>query len=210
MVEILNALNWRYATKQYDATKKVSDHDLNELLEVMRLAPSSYGVQQWKFIVVKDQKLREELKKVAYGQAPVTDASHLIVLAARTTFTVENIDEYMQSIAEVRGMPVNALDGFKQYIVNFIHGKSAETLKHWNQRQLYIPLGMAIEAAALKNIDSTPMEGFDPAAVDTILGLDKEGFVSTAFLALGYRSSNDQAAHYKKARFPKNKVVEFR
>lgn len=209
-MDILKALNWRYATKEYDTTKKISDKDFDEIIEAMRLAPSSYGVQQWKFIVAKDVKLRQELRKAAYGQSPVTDASHIIVLAARTNFTEQDINELLQSIAQTRGLSIETLDPFKQMLLNHIKGKSAETLKHWNQRQVYIPLGFGLETAALKNIDATPMEGFNPKAMDAVLGLEKEGYTSTVLLALGYRSANDKAMHYKKFRFPKNRVVDIR
>ena len=210
MTDILNALNWRYATKEYDKTKKISDHDFDEILEAMRLSPSSFGIQPWRFIVVKTPELRQELQKVAYGQSPITDASHIIVLAAKNNLTLHNVDEYIHSIAETRGIPLDSLDGFKQYIVGSMQGKSQEQLKIWNQKQVYIALGIGLETAALKGIDATPMEGFDPAGVDKVLGLEKEGYASTVLLALGYRSVNDKAAHYKKARFAKKQITEFR
>lgn len=205
--DIISALNWRYATKSFDPLKKVSETDLNTILESMRLSASSFGLQPWKFVVVSNPALRTKIRAAAWDQAQITDASHLIVLVVRKDINAALVDTYMKSIADTRGMQVSDLKGFADMIKGSITAKGPEGAQAWAARQVYIPLGTALLSAATMGIDACPMEGFDPAQVDTILGLDKLGLQSLAFLTLGYRSAADTTAVYKKARFTKNDVV---
>lgn len=205
--DIISALNWRYATKGFDPLKKVSEADFNTIVESMRLSASSFGLQPWKFVVVSNPALRTKMRAAAWDQAQVTDASHLIVLAVRKDINAALVDTYMKSIAVTRGMQVSDLKGFADMIKGSITAKGPEGAQAWAARQVYIPLGTALLSAATMGIDACPMEGFDPAQVDTILGLDKLGLQSLAFLTLGYRSATDTTAAYKKARFAKNDVV---
>lgn len=203
-MNITQALGWRYATKKFDTAKKISTPDFNELLEVLRLAPSSFGLQPWKFIVVKDAALRTQLKGAAWNQAQITDASHLIVLCARTDMDASFVRKYIEHTAQVRKASVESLKGFEDMMLGSIKARSAHLIE-WNKHQVYLALGMLLEAAALKGIDACPMEGFDPAQFDKIL--DLKDCTSAVVCALGYRATDDDAANYVKVRFPKSDVI---
>lgn len=204
---IIKALNWRYAVKEFDPKKKVSDEDFSEILEAARLSPSSYGLQPWKFIVVNDPGLRKQIRAAAWDQTKVTEASKLIVLTVNKKVNAEYVDHYIAAIAKERGITAESLKGFADMIKGDIAGRSAEGVLAWSSRQVYIPLGIILETAALKNIDACPMEGFDPKKVDEILGLNRLGLGSIAMVAVGYRSDKDTAAKDKKVRFCKEEVV---
>ena len=205
--DIISALNWRYATKAFDTTKKVSDTDFNTIIESMRLSASSFGLQPWKFVVVSNPEVRAQIRAAAWDQTQVTDASHFIILTARKDVNEAFVDTFVSSVAKTRGMQVSDLVGYSDMMKGSIKGKSPEALRAWVARQVYIPLGTALLTAATLGVDACPMEGFDPAQVDTILGLDKLGLESLAFLAIGYRSADDKTAAYKKVRFAKSEVV---
>ena len=207
MKPIIEKLNWRYATKQFDPTKKVSNEDFDAIIEAARLAPSSFGLQPWKFIIVNDKKMREELKKHAWGQSQVTDASHFIVFATQETMTPADVERYVQDIANQRKADIKTLDSYKQMMLGSIEGKTKDYLFNWNARQTYLALGQATAVAASLEIDTCPMEGFDPVKFDEHLGLAKKGLRSLACLAVGYRSKDDKAAHMKKVRYPRKHVV---
>lgn len=204
---ILDALHWRYATKHFDSTKKVSEEDVQTLCEAMRLSPSSFGFQPWKFVVVTDPDLRKKLREAAYGQAQVTDASHLIVMCAKNTLTEEDIRKFVRYTETVRGLVPHSLEGAEQMMLGSLKRMTPGDIVHWNKRQLYLPLGSILTLAALKGIDACPMEGFDSAAVTSLLNLTNEGFTAVAFCALGYRSPEDKYADAKKSRFPADTVI---
>ncbi len=163
MTNIIQALNWRYATKKFDANRKVSDPDLNEILEAGRLAPSSFGLQPWKFVVITDNKLREKLKEATWSQPQVCDASHLVVLAVRTDVDAKYIRDYVKKIAEVRKVSIESLKEYENMMLGAVEGgsKNAASVIEWSTRQVYIALGFMLETAALKGIDACPMEGFE-------------------------------------------------
>lgn len=204
---ITEALAWRYATKEFDSSKKIDDATLDLLLESMRLTASSYGLQPWKFIVVDDPAIRAQLKTVAWEQSQVVDASHLIVLARPTEITLATVEKYIAHIAQVRGIPAETLDGFKSMIADTVSRRSQEELANWASRQIYIALGTLLETAALLGIDGCPMEGFDNAKFDEILGLKEKGLASVVICPIGHRSDNDKMAALPKVRFPKEEVV---
>ncbi|MBS3083766.1 NAD(P)H-dependent oxidoreductase [Candidatus Pacearchaeota archaeon] len=210
MSEILKALNWRYATQVFDQNKKVSENDLNELLETMRLSPSSFGLQPWKFIVVENKELRKEIREVAFNQPKVTDASHLIVLCSKTDITEEYIKQYIKDTAETRNISIDSLKGFEDMMINFRKLHNNESIKDWAKKQTYIALGILLQTAAIKGIDAGPMEGFDPNGVDEILNLKKEDLTSTVLCAIGYRSKEDKTSNYKKVRHSISKAIETR
>lgn len=210
MSDIIQALNWRYATKEYDPTKKISEKDFNELLEVIRLAPSSFGLQPWKFVVVENKELRNKVREQAWNQSQVTDASHLIVFCAKTDVPEEYIKQFIIDTAQIRNISTESLKGYEDMMLGFRKGHTKESINEWSKRQTYIPLGMILQAAALKKIDATPMEGFSPEGVNEVLNLKKEGFTSVALCALGYRSENDKTINYKKVRHNQSKVIEKR
>lgn len=204
--QILESLNWRYATKQYDSSRVVAPNDLETLLEVMRLAPSSAGIQPWKFLIVTDPQVRQELRAAGYGQPQFTDASHLIIFCRRTDLDSGIVTQLVQKTAEVRKQKVAELDGLRELAAGTISSKEGQQLDSWAARQVYIPLGMLLESAALLRIDASPMEGFDPAAFDKILKLKEKNLASVVVCALGYRSADDKYSAAKKVRFAQEDV----
>ncbi len=207
--EIIEALSWRYATKLFDASKKISEKNWKTLEEALRLAPSSYGLQPWRFIVVQNADIRKKLREVAWNQPQITDASHLVVFTTRDKIDESFVQSYIDKIAAVRGVPKPSLDGFKNAMVgDVVKGPRASQIKTWTQRQAYIAIGFLLETAALLHIDACPMEGLDTAAFDKILKLDGTGWGSVAVVTLGYRSDKDQLATAKKVRFDKSQVIQ--
>lgn len=206
--DIIKALNYRYATKVFDLEKKVSSEDFEELLEVLRLTPSSYGLQAWKFIIVNDVEKRKLLAKASYGQNQVSESSHLIALCAKTSFSDADVLKYVELMAKERGTTVDKLKGFSDMLKGSISSRNEHELISWNKKQTYIALGFLMEAAALKGIDTCPMEGFDSKEVDKILSLKEKGLTIATLCPIGYRSDTDKNATIKKVRFSKSHLVE--
>ncbi|PIF30850.1 nitroreductase [Flavobacterium sp. 9] len=200
MSTLLENLNWRYATKKFDATKKISAEDLNTLKEAVRLSASSYGLQPYKVIIVENPEIREQLKAAGYGQTQITDASQLFIFANDLNAGAESVDAYIQDISETRGVPVDALGGFADMMKGTIANLSQEAKNIWTAKQTYIALGTLLAAAAELKIDATPMEGFNPAAFNEILGFDKLGLNASVIATVGYRHDEDESQHYKKVR----------
>ena len=208
MKSLHETLMWRYATKVFDTTKKVSDETINELLDAARLSPSWYGVQPWKFILIEDPSLRQKLRAASYDQPQVTDASHFVVFAAKTGYSEKDVDAYIESTAKLQGVSPSDLtplrEGIMGSIVNRLQG---DALANFAMNQTHIALGFFLEAAALKEVDACPMGGFDPAAYDEILGLRELGLHAAVIVAVGYRSGDDRAATRTKSRFELEEVV---
>ncbi len=205
-MNLIDSLQWRYATKQFDASKKISAADLQTLQDAVSLAPTSYGLQPFRVLVITDPELREKLKAVAYGQPQITDASHLFVFAHKLDMTEAYIDDFMQRTAEARGIAADSLAGYSQVIKGSVASKSPEVIAAWNQRQAYIALGHLLVAAATHHIDACPMEGFDPAGVDKILGLAEQGLAAAVIAAVGYRSAEDKMQFAAKVRLPQSEL----
>jgi nitroreductase len=204
---VINQLNWRLATKTFDPDKKISDNDLDALLEALRLTPSSYGLQPWKFVVINDLELRKKLQAASYGQKQVKDASHLIVLCAKTSLGQNDVENYIETAARVRGLKLEDLSGFKKILSEFIGSKSKEELQIWAIKQVYIALGNLLTTCAMIKIDSCPMEGFDARAYDQILGLDKLGVTAVLICPVGYRLENAPEIKNKKVRFSRDELI---
>lgn len=200
MSTLLDNLNWRYATKKFDATKKISAADLNTLKEAVRLAASSYGLQPFKVVLVENPEIREKLKAAAWGQTQITDASNLFVFANDLNAGPESVAAYIKNISETRGLPTEALGGFADMMNGVISNLSQEAKNIWTSKQTYIALGTLLAAAAELKIDATPMEGFNPAQFNEILGFDKLGLNAAVIATVGYRHDEDEAQHYKKVR----------
>ncbi|MEN9529305.1 MAG: hypothetical protein RI932_1178 [Pseudomonadota bacterium] len=208
---IKKTLNWRYAVKKFDATRKISSADWDVLKESLRLSPSSYGLQPWKFITVETPELRQKLRDVSWKQSQVTDCSHYVVLAYREKVDPEFIRKNMMKIAQVRQVPVESLAGFEKAIVSdIVEGPRSAMIEPWAQRQVYIAMGFLLETAALMGIDCTPMEGLDPNAYDTLLDLKGSGWKTVAAVALGYRHPEDPFLKLTKVRFDDSEVFEVR
>ena len=207
-MNIIQSLEWRYATKKFDATKKLSSEQLHTLLESLRLSPSSYGLQPWKFIVVNNPAIRSQLQLAAYNQSQVTEASHFIVLATENTLDDAMVDTYIQSVVETRGVPASALQGLRGMISNTLKSFTPEQGHAWARAQVYIALGTLLTVAAMERIDTCPMEGFDAKKYDEILGFKEKGLSSCVCVAVGFRSADDVSATHKKVRYTKHKIIE--
>ncbi|HEY4478083.1 MAG TPA: NAD(P)H-dependent oxidoreductase [Candidatus Paceibacterota bacterium] len=202
--EILTTLNWRYATQVFDPSKKVSEEDIHTILESARLSPSPFGIEPWKFFVIKNPELRARVGK----QPKMTEASHLILITYRTDVKENITRERLERTAKIQNQKIEELDGLKKSIESTIAKKDSEgSLESWVRSQSYIPLGMMIETASLLGIDNGPMEGFDPVAVDELLGLKDKNLKSLTMLALGYRGT-DPASLRPKVRREFDEVVE--
>ena len=203
---IKEQLNWRYATKGFDPERKVSEKDWEAIRDAAILAPSSYGLQPFKLVVVTDPKMKARLKPACFNQPQIEACSHLVIFAAKKELDREHIDRFLDRTAEVRGATRESLEEFE----GLLHGlreklEEAGNGLYWAQRQAYISLGFMLYTAALRGVDACPMEGFEPEKVDEILGL--EGYRSSALCALGYRTGEDWLVDLKKVRFPVEEMV---
>jgi nitroreductase / dihydropteridine reductase len=208
MKDIIQKLNWRYATKQFDSQKKLSQDQLNTILTAGQLSPSSYGLQPWKFLVINNSQIRESLKAASWGQSQITDSSHLLVFCTRTDLNNDYIDNYVGEIEKASNLPAGTMKGFADMMKGAIANKTAEQITAWSTKQTYIALGMVMSACADLEIDSCPMEGFDASSYDKILGLSEKNLTASVVLPVGYRSSEDKNAPKPKFRFPLEEVVE--
>lgn len=198
--EIKNALEWRYAAKKYDASKKISAEEMQTLKDSIRLTPTSYGLQPFKAIFVEDENIRQQLREKAWGQSQVTDASALVVFAVQKNITAADVDDYMENVAQSRNITIEQTKGFGDYVKGAIAPLNEEQFINWNKKQTYIALGMLLQTAALLRVDATPMEGFDPSGYDEVLGLAEKGLTASVVCALGYRHEEDGNQHQAKVR----------
>jgi nitroreductase len=200
MSTFLENQNWRYATKRFDATKKITDADLAFLKEAIRLSTSSYGLQPYKVFIIENPELRAKLVAASYGQAQVADASHLLVFANELNFGAAGIDQFATTICKTRELPLEAIQGYVDYMKGNITGLPEDVRNIWTAKQTYLALGNLLNAAAELHIDVTPMEGFIPEQVNEILGLEKLGLNATLLAPIGYRHTEDATQHHKKVR----------
>lgn len=206
-MKLIENLKWRYATKKYDTTKKVSEDDLQQIKEAIRLSPSSYGLQAFKILDIKDKDIREKLKLASYWQPQITEASHLLVFCGYADVNDGHIDEYLNLKADTQGFDVELLKEFRNFMKVFIEGqKSGKQV--WTAKQTYIALSNAIAACAELKIDSTPMEGFEAEKYNEILGLSSKGLKADVLLAIGYRSDEDKTQYDIKIRKPMESLFE--
>jgi nitroreductase len=209
--EILHSLEWRYATKQFDPDKKITAADWQILEKSLVFAPSSYGLQPWKFLIIQNAELREKLKPASWNQTQVTDCSHYVVFLYKEKMDEAHIEKFLTRHAEVHELPLQNLSRYKEVMMqNLVHGPESEISHFWAQRQAYIAMGFLMETAALLKIDTCPMEGLDGAQYDSLLNLIGTGFKTVASVALGYRHENDKHQSLKKVRFPAESVIEWR
>ena len=200
MSNFINDANWRYATKKFDATKKVSNEDFEILKEAIQLSASSYGLQPYKVFIIENPEIRAKIQPVAWGQTQIVDASHLVVFANITNFGGTEIDSYIKNLSETRGIPVESVQGYSDFMKSKITTLPVEERNNWTAKQTYLALGNLLNAAAEMKIDVTPMEGFEPAAVNEILGFDKLGLNASLIATIGYRHEDDATQHYAKVR----------
>ena len=206
MSNFIKNANWRYATKKFDASKKVSNEDLETLKEAIQLSVSSYGLQPYKVIFVDNPELRAKIQPAAWGQSQIVDASQLVVFANITNFGVEQIDAYINNVVTTRGLAAADLKGYADFMKSKITTLSEENRNTWTSKQTYIALTNLINAAAELKIDVTPMEGFEPALVNEILGLEKMGLNASLLATIGYRHDEDTTQNYAKVRKTKEEL----
>lgn len=207
-MELIENLKWRYATKKYDTSKKVSAEDLNQIKEAIQLTATSYGLQLFKVLDVQDNDLREKLLPASWAQSQIIDASHLLVFCGYAEVKDENIDEYMNLKADLSKIDVEMLKGYGDFVKGNMNNASVEFKQVWTAKQTYIALGNAMAACAELKIDSTPMEGFDAAEYNEILGLTDKGLKADVVLTIGYRSDEDETQHHPKVRKPIERLFD--
>ncbi|GGP21720.1 NAD(P)H-dependent oxidoreductase [Silvimonas iriomotensis] len=199
--DLVTRLQWRYATKKMDPSREVSDEKLERILEATRLAPTSSGLQPYEILVVTNKEIREKIKAIAWNQGQVTDCSKLLVFAAWDNYTTERINTMFDLVNDVRGFTNEGWENYRQMLLNTYPQRDAQVNFEHAARQAYIGLSVALVAAAYEEVDSTPMEGFDAAALDEILNLKARGLRSVALLPLGYRdASGDWLVNLPKVR----------
>ncbi|WP_312261315.1 NAD(P)H-dependent oxidoreductase [Limnohabitans sp.] len=208
MSELLNKLEWRYACKKMDPTKVVPQEKVDRIVEAARLAPTSSGLQPFEVFVVTNTTVREQIKPKAWGQGQVTDGSHLLVFAAWDNYTADRINMMFDLTNAQRGGTNEGWENYRQMLLNNYPARDEQVNFEHAARQAYIGLGASLIAAAFEEVDATPMEGFDPKAVDEILGLRARGLRSVVIVPLGYRASEgDWLANLKKVRRPRETFV---
>ena len=181
-------LNWRYATKRMNGNK-IETKKLQSILEAIRLAPTSMGLQPFSVVVVDDLKTRQAMAPVCYNQPQITESSAVLVFSIWNNITEKEVSTYIENIATTRGVTGESLQGFKDNLMGLVNGKTQEELQVWAARQAYIALGIGLAACAIEEVDSTPMEGFNPAALDEVLHLEEKGLKSVVILSIGYRDA---------------------
>ncbi|MCA9126829.1 MAG: NAD(P)H-dependent oxidoreductase [Planctomycetales bacterium] len=202
---LIESLRWRYATKRFDASKKIDAETWQQLQSSLVLTPSSYGLQPWKFLVITDEAVKSQLPAISWNQLQPKDCSHMVVFAARKTVDEEYINRFIQTVVSTRELPADAMNGYRDILV----ATTAKMESHldWNSRQVYIALGQFMMAAALLQVDTCPMEGILPEKYDALLGLTDTEYTTVVACAAGYRHEADQQAAAKKVRFSDNELV---
>jgi len=203
-MSIINSLSWRYAVKRMNGNK-VSQDKLDTLLDAITLSASGFGLQPYQILMVEDADLKAKIQPIAYGQPQIVESSHLLIFAAWNEVNEAQVDEYMNLIAETRGMSLSDLGDFKGAIMGSMGHRTKEQQAQWADRQVYLAMGTALAAAAELQIDTTPMEGFIPAKLDELLGLEAKGLHSVLIMAIGERDeATDYMVNVKKVRTPKS------
>ena len=206
-MELLDKLNWRYAAKAMNG-EIVAEDKIERILEAARLAPTSSGLQPFEIMVIKNQELKEKIRPVAWNQSVITDCSHLLVFAAWDTYTADRINYMFDLTNEIRGIKNEGWENYRQMLLSIYPQKGAEENFNHTAKQAYIAFSAAIIAAAYEGVDATPLEGFDPAAVDEILGLREKGLRSAVLLPIGYRKEDeDWLVKLTKVRKPMKDLV---
>lgn len=209
--DVLAQLHQRYAVKRFDPARPIPEADWETLEQAAILTPSSYGLQPWAFVVVRDPELRAKLRPVSWNQSQVTDASHLMVFAIKARLTEADVQKFIDRTVTVRNAPPASLEGYKKMMVqHVVAGLNPPQQAEWMARQLYIALGNVMTTAAMMGIDTCPLEGIDPVQYDEILGLKPQGLATKCALALGFRHAEDKYALAAKVRYEKPDVIFYK
>lgn len=207
--QIIEDLQWRYATKRFDSSKQISRENLNTLIEVVRLAPSSYGMQPIKLFVIENKDLREKLRAESYDQSQITDASHLFILCSNLEVGSTQIEEHIAITSEIRGGDPEKLVKYGEFMKKTFSKLTTDEHLIWSSKQAYIALGHLLHACAQLRIDATPMEGFKPEGYDQILGLSQNNWKAILAIPVGYRTEDDHHQFTAKVRKTVDNFVEF-
>ncbi len=210
MSQIIEDLNWRYATKRFDSTQKISKKDLETIKESLRLVPSSYGLQPLKYIFVESKNIREQLVPASYGQRQVQDASHLILICSHQKMEEKQIDAYLENVAKTRDVELSTTKGYGDFMKQTISRMSENEIKSWNDKQAYIALGQLLQTCSTLRIDATPMEGFDSNQYAEILGMNNEEYKINLVCPIGYRHEEDSSKDLKKVRKSLEELFEIK
>ena len=207
--QLLDALQWRYATKVFDTTRKIPADVWQTLERALVLTPTSYGLQPYKFLVIGDPAKRAELLPHSWNQKQVVDASHFVVFTARTKVTDADVNKLIQLTSNVRKIPAESLNFYRDMMLgDIVNGPRGKIAHEWAARQAYIALGNLMTCAAVLGVDACPMEGLNPAEYDRVLGLNHSGYATVVACALGYRAANDKYASLPKVRYELNDLVQ--
>lgn len=207
-MELIKNLEWRYATKKFDPTRKVSHEAMNQLKRAIQLAVSSYGLQFYKVLIIEDPEVREQLKPASWNQSQITDASHLFVFCNYADVNDQDVDDFIRLTSETRGIEFSQIRGYGDFIKGKLNEKSDTQKQNWLERQPYIALANLLMACAELKIDACPMEGFEPEKYNEILGLDQQGLNACVIATVGYRDSSDRSQALPKVRKPMNELFE--
>ena len=205
-MSIIEKFKWRYATKKFDHTKKLSADQLDTLLTAIQLAPSSYGLQSYKILVVESPEIKEQLKAAAYGQGQLTEASQILVFASETVIDSEFVNHYVDNIAKTREIGREHLEAYEQMMLGTVNRLAEDQKITWSHKQVYIALGFLLAAAAELGIDACPMEGFENGKFDEILGLKEKGLTASVIAPIGFRAADDDYAKLAKVRRAKEEL----
>ena len=205
------ALDWRYAVKTFDASRRIDPPTWAALENSLVMSPSSYGLQPWKFLVINDGALRAELRPHSWNQSQITDCSHLVVFLAKRTIEAPDLDRLIDATSATRGVPTEQLAFYREMMQkDLIDGPRRQVIERWASNQVYIALGTFMTAAALLGVDTCPIEGFSPADYDRILGLESSPYRSCVVCAAGYRDGADKYAGLAKVRYAPAELIEHR
>jgi nitroreductase len=204
-MNIIESLQWRYATKSFDKSKKISPQEWNKIEDALVLSASSFGLQPWKFVIISDTEKRKKMTPLSWNQTQVENCSHYVVFCAKNNIDADYVEKFISSIATTRNIDKSYLDQYKELMTGFVNNLSKEELLNWAKKQCYVALGNVLTVAATMQIDACPMEGIDPAGYDEIIKVSEYNTVFTC--AFGYRSDSDQYAKLSKVRFSKEEII---
>lgn len=202
MSDLLNALNWRYATKSFDSTKKIPNEDIHKILEATRLSATSYGMQPFRVVLIQNEELKKKMLPLSYNQVQVVEAPFSLLFCAKKQFAEQDVDDMLQWMADGRGLTVESFLPYKQRVMQKVNSMTPERNFEWAARQCYIALGNVMTVIASMGYDSCPMEGIDAKAFDELFELEKLGLKSIFILPVGYRNQNDNYIQKAKIRVP--------
>jgi nitroreductase len=206
---ILEGLKWRYATKVFDSSKKLSEDQVEQLKEIISLTPSSYGLEPYKVIIITNEELRLQLKKVSWNQAQVTDSSHYVVFLHKKTISEDDIKEFVNRTANIRSVDISTLEVYQNLMIgDLVNGPRSKIISQWSKNQVYNALGNTMTGLSALEIDSCPLEGFDPFEYNKILELEETEFTTSVCLAVGFRDESDKYATLKKVRKSHDELIK--